>query len=83
MVCSTLSFCFVATRIKTTANCIASHQRNIKICHLALCFQIVQPVSTNTNQVLTERQGYELIQNYCDDTAESRKVLESSVLSVL
>ena len=62
--------------------CISS--KNIKICHLALFFQIVQPVSAtenvneipcDTNQVLAERQGDELIQNYCDDTDESRNHL--------
>ena len=35
----------------------------------------------DTNQVLTEiRQNDELIQSYCDDTDESRKVPKSSVL---
>lgn len=35
----------------------------------------------DTNQVLTEiRQSDELIQNYCDDTDESRKVPKPSVL---
>ena len=67
--------------------CISS--KNIKICHLALFFQIVQPASItenvneiprDTNQVLTERQGDELIQNYCDDTDESQKAIKSSVL---
>ena len=40
----------------------------------------VNEIPRDTNQVLAERQGDELIQNYCDDTDESRKVIKSSVL---
>ena len=40
----------------------------------------VNEIPRDTNQVLTERQGDELLQNYCDDTDESQKVIKSSVL---